>query len=173
MRRRPWILGAGLACVLAAGCSGGTVFPETLIHSYRKTAEPSEAEMQLFRMLNAERRKHDLRPLRMSPVLNYLAREHARDMAAMQCLSHVGSDDLTVEGRVTRAGVDWQMVGENVARNRGYDAPEEKAVGDWMQSPGHRHNILNAAFTRTGLGVAVGEDGYFYYTQVFVQPMPE
>jgi uncharacterized protein YkwD len=71
--------------------------------------------------------------------------------------------------RARAAGIrGWQVLGENIAYNQGYDDPSGFAVQRWMGSAMHRANILNGQFTRTGIGVARAADGSIYFTQVFM-----
>jgi uncharacterized protein YkwD len=81
-------------------------------------------------------------------------------------LSHTGSDGSDPGQRITRAGYIWRTYGENVAA--GYTTPESVVAG-WMQSDGHRANILNPAFRDIGVGYAYGASSTYkhYWTQVF------
>ena len=74
--------------------------------------------------------------------------------------------------RVTSAGVSWTRVTENLAMNSGMDDPVASAVQGWMESPGHRANILDPAVTHTGVGIAEDEDGGYAFTQLFVAMRP-
>lgn len=167
--------GAGLlgvavavACLLA-GCAAG---PQEAWAALTTPSGEVEMEAAVFAAINITRLDKGLKPLQRDAALDRVARLHTSDMARLGKISHRGSDGKTVEGRAARADIDWQMLGENVARNRGYADPCAKAVLHWMASAGHRANILNADFTRTGMGVVRGPDGYLYFTQVFLLPMP-
>jgi uncharacterized protein YkwD len=76
-------------------------------------------------------------------------------------MSHTGSDGSSPGDRITRAGYTWSAYGENVAY--GYATPEQVMNG-WMNSPGHRANILNCSFKEIGVGLA--QPGS-YWTQDF------
>lgn len=156
------LLAAGM---FASGCDG---FP--LLAS---ADNASVLEARLATLVNAKRVAAGLGELKTANRCQRLAREHSRQMAQMACLTHLGDSDLTVEKRADRFGIDWQVIGENVARNRGYGDPVAKAVEDWLNSPRHKENMLSPRFTQTGVGVAVGTDGYTYITQVFLLPAPE
>ncbi|MFH0911013.1 MAG: CAP domain-containing protein, partial [Planctomycetota bacterium] len=158
-----------LICLSAfglAGCAGTSralgpiarLLPETTI------------EESLLREVNAARRQEGLAPLVLEDALIRIARAHTWDMARMRRISHQGRDRMTVEGRADRMEIDWLIIGENVARNRGYDDPVAKAVADWLKSQNHRANIMNPEFVETGIGVVRGRDGYIYFTQVFMKP---
>lgn len=91
-------------------------------------------------------------PLSLAPALTRAASVHARDMAAHDFFSHVGSDGSTPGDRATRAGYDWSMVGENIAS--GVRTPQEVVAG-WLESPDHCANIMMAGFRQMGVAFAV------------------
>lgn len=101
------------------------------------------------------------------------AMEHSADMATNDFFSHTGSDDSEPWDRMVAAGYSYSWAGENIAA--GYQTPEA-VVGGWMNSPDHRANILNCAFTETGVGyIYLAEDqgqvNYrHYWTHVFAAP---
>jgi uncharacterized protein YkwD len=68
---------------------------------------------------------------------------------------------------VRGAGLGFREVAENIASNRNVDDPVRTAVEAWMDSSGHRANILNPRVAETGLGVAVDGDGTLFFTQLF------
>jgi len=63
----------------------------------------------------------------------------------------------------------FQVIGENIAYNQGYDDPGAFAVQRWMISPGHRANILSNEFEQSAIGVSIASDGTVYLTQVFMK----
>jgi uncharacterized protein YkwD len=158
--------------IFSHGCDDkvSDVLPRSIFRSKKIIYQTLEAEV--FSQINEIRKNNGAHLLENNESAVKIARAHSRDMARMRCLTHSGSDDLTVERRADRAAIDWQLIGENVARNKGYKSPSGKAVMEWMKSSGHRKNILNEKFTLTGIGIAKDESGYYYFTQVFVQPMP-
>lgn len=158
--------------IFSHGCDDkvSDVLPRSIFRSKKTTYLKLEAEV--LHQINEVRKNNGASLLLNDHRATQIAREHSRDMARMRCLTHSGSDDLTVERRADHVGIDWQLIGENVARNKGYEAPAQKAVLEWLKSSGHSKNILNKKFTLTGIGVAKDESGYYYFTQVFVQPMP-
>ncbi|HEY7887899.1 MAG TPA: CAP domain-containing protein [Steroidobacteraceae bacterium] len=92
------------------------------------------------------------RPLSLAPALTRAAGAHARDMAAHDLFSHIGSDGSTPGQRATRAGYSWSMVGENIAS--GVRTPQELVAG-WLASPHHCANIMTAGFRQMGVAFAV------------------
>jgi uncharacterized protein YkwD len=105
-------------------------------------------------------------PLALSAQLSEAAREHSRDLARNNTLSHAGSDGSSPSERVTRTGYPWRTVGENVAA--GPTTPETVMEG-WLASPGHCENLMSPRFTEMGLGYVVDEKSTsgVYWAQVF------
>jgi uncharacterized protein YkwD len=132
-------------------------------------AGASNLERRAFDLVNAERRARGESPLVWDAELSRLARQHSSDMARTGSLNHTGPDGRGMADRARAAGIrGWQVLGENIAYNQGFDDPSGFAVERWMGSSMHRSNILNGQFTRTGIGVARAADGSIYFTQVFM-----
>ncbi|WP_436970854.1 CAP domain-containing protein [Micromonospora coxensis] len=120
---------------------------------------------QVVDLVNAERAKAGCGKLGIDDKLMTAAQRHSQDQADHQNMSHTGSDGSDAGDRLDRVGYAWRTYGENVAWNQQTPA----AVMDaWMNSPGHRANILNCAFTEIGVGVASSNGPY--WTQVFAAP---
>lgn len=99
--------------------------------------------------LNVYRARDGLAPLRWNAALARAAGAHARDMAQNGNFTHVGSDGASLGARASRAGYRWQRIGENIA---GGQASPETVVDDWMDSEGHRANILEPDYREAGIG---------------------
>lgn len=116
-------------------------------------------------LVNAERAKAGCKALSIDDKLMTAAQRHSQDQADHQNMSHTGSDGSNAGTRLDRVGYTWRTYGENVAWNQKTPA----AVMDaWMNSSGHRANILNCAFTEIGVGIASSNGPY--WTQVFAAP---
>ena len=90
--------------------------------------------------LNQQRAANGLAPVRYNPRLSAAAESHARDMLSHGFISHTGSNGSSVGDRVRSVGYCWRNVAENIA----WQIPgEENVVYRWMNSPGHRRNILH------------------------------
>jgi uncharacterized protein YkwD len=127
------------------------------------------AERTAFDLLNQQRVANGLKPLVWSDELATIARLHSRNMAEQKFFGHRGLDNKMVSDRADDIGLKkWRAIGENIAFNRGYGDPIEKAVELWLDSPSHRRNLLNDEWRETAVGVAVAEDGSYYFTQVFL-----
>ncbi|MFE9690437.1 CAP domain-containing protein [Micromonospora sp. NPDC005806] len=130
------------------------------------TSTGISAELQqVVNLVNQERAKAGCKALTIDNKLMLAAQRHSQDQADHQTMSHDGSDGSDVGDRLDRVGYAWRAYGENVAWNQKTPA----AVMDaWMNSPGHRANILNCSFTEIGVGVARSNGPY--WTQDFGTP---
>lgn len=133
----------------------------------------SQIEGMIVSLSNTERQKNGLAPLIADPALAQIARAHSADMLAHQYFSHTDLSGCGLSCRFAAAGYSYWSIGENIHMMSGYNfTPSESAqkiVSDWMNSPGHRANILNTSFTRTGVGVAL-QGSTVYSTTDFSLP---
>ncbi|WP_207781880.1 CAP domain-containing protein [Phytoactinopolyspora limicola] len=123
---------------------------------------PDAAEQEILELTNAERSEHGCQPLRADERLAAAARAHSVDMATHGYLDHTSLDGRSPADRAAAAGYH-RWGGENVAM--GYPTPAA-VVAAWMDSEGHRRNILNCDFRAIGVGAAEGSRG-MYWTQKF------
>jgi uncharacterized protein YkwD len=115
-------------------------------------------------LVNAERARAGCGALREDARLVRAARLHSQDMLARNYFSHDSPDGADPSDRARREGYP-SGVGENIAA--GYPTPQA-VVAAWMDSPGHRANILDCRYRSTGVGFAQGSTGYrTYWTQDF------
>lgn len=124
---------------------------------------------ELLQLTNAERQKVGAPPLKMNDKLTQAAQRHAIDMASKNFLSHTGSDGSTIQSRIQDTGYSFQTLGENVAAGQSTPAAVLKS---WMNSPGHKRNILNPNYTEIGLAYAMNSSSTYthYWTQDFGRP---
>ena len=133
------------------------------------SADILEKEQDAHDLVNAERVGEGIAALTMRQDLREVARAHSEDMIARNFFDHVNPDGLDPFERMGNAGIIFSTAGENIASNTGFgESSASTAVDGWMNSEGHRNNILNAEFTHTGMGVATDGAGKFVYTQVFI-----
>lgn len=83
--------------------------------------------------------------------------------------SHTSPSDKTAADRLAAVDLKFRKVGENLAMTRNVEKPAKDLVDEWMESPSHWKNILDADYTDTGLGIWKENDRY-YFTQIFLQP---
>lgn len=120
---------------------------------------------ELLVAVNEERRKAGLGPLCPNDKLTSAAQKHSEDMAHNNFMSHTGSDGSSMSQRVDRESFRWSNLGENVAAGQQDVASVMRA---WMNSSGHRRNILGN-FKFFGGGMARNSNARYgiYWTQVF------
>lgn len=123
-------------------------------------------ESKLIELTNAERKKLKQANLKPDPTLMKLAREHAATMARLDQIGH-DLEGKTFAQRMDAAKYRAWRAGENVSQGRRTPAD---AVAGWMQSEGHKANILQSEYTHLGVGLATSKSGKPYFVQVFAKP---
>jgi uncharacterized protein YkwD len=154
----------------------------------------ADLERRVHELINKTRVEHDLPTLAYDERLAKVARGHSRDMATRHFFSHTNPDgqDPTARGKIAGVTCRKQVagntfregLGENISPDnlysririsgteRSYDwNTSEDIAGNslrgWMNSPPHRHNILEKAYGQTGIGIAISDDDKVFVTQVF------
>jgi uncharacterized protein YkwD len=117
----------------------------------------SDDERQLFEAANRERAAQSLAPLQWDESLAKAALLHARRMAFYNIVEHQLSDERDLEGRLAEAGARFGAIAENI----GVGANPQTLHDGWMDSPGHRGNILNPKMTAVGIGTVRTNVGMF------------
>ncbi|MEU3890139.1 CAP domain-containing protein [Streptomyces sp. NPDC029041] len=138
-----------------------TKAPRTPNASAALTGE-SAAAAQVLSLVNEERAKVGCSPVAADSALTDLARSYSEDMAARGFFDHTDPDGRTPWDRAEKAGIS-NLGGENIARGQ---ASAAAVMDAWMNSPGHRANILNCDFKTLGVGVEFGSGGP-WWTQNF------
>lgn len=136
---------------------------------------PGDAAVAVMTRINAERTPHGLRPVLYHPLLAAAAQGQAEDIARRgnpQGKLHEGSDGSDEATRVNRTGYHWSNLGE-IAAPGWPQQPIDPAdvVQRWMNSPGHRGQILTPTHRDAGVGIATAADGTGYAVVVFGRPM--
>ncbi len=119
-------------------------------------------EAQVLRLVNAERAKYGLSALSVDEGAVKVA--HLRATEIVQRFSHTRPDGSSCFSAATQFGVSFRTAGENIAY--GYRSPEQVVQG-WMNSEGHRKNILSASFSAIGIGCYESR-GVLYWSQFFI-----
>ncbi len=153
---------------LASACSNPST-PDDLGPRIDAGGTLSDAAADLRDLTNGERSRAGLSELRPSDRLIRAAQIQAEQVAAAGRLDHTvaGAQYPRLEDRLEAAGYAWRNAGENLAFGQRGAAD---AMATWMNSPGHRANILNPDFTELGAGYIVDSNGRPYYVQVFGRP---
>jgi len=123
-------------------------------------------EKQIVTLVNQERAKQGLAPLtNNNSQLSNVARTKSKDMADNNYFSHTSPTYGSPFDMMKQFGITYSAAGENIAMGQPTAASVMTA---WMNSPGHRANILSANFTEIGVGIAKDSSGAIYWTQDFI-----
>jgi uncharacterized protein YkwD len=136
----------------AADCSGADVVPAA-----DNLPEIGQATLCL---LNEQRAEHGIKALRVNAKLGSASVSYSQRMVAQAFFAHEAPDGTTLVQRLTSVGYlnggdDW-VVGENIGWGQGPLSTPRSMVDAWMNSAGHRRNILSADYAEIGLGLAMG-----------------
>ncbi|WP_369185074.1 CAP domain-containing protein [Streptomyces sp. Y1] len=158
--------GAPSAAQRTAGGTGGSTGGGSGSAGSAGGGPASGYAQQVVDLVNAERAKAGCGPVTAESRLASAAQSHSDDMADRNYFDHASPEGYHADHRIEATGYRWSTWGENIARGQ----KDPAAVMDaWMNSPGHRANILNCAFKQLGVGVRTGADGP-WWTQVFATP---
>lgn len=133
-----------------------------------QSANTTKIEANIRASINQVRQKQKLQPLKNNERLAEVARKYSREMAEKNFFSHTGVDGSTLASRVEASGIIYWLVGENLFKGTNLNEPVRIAVKGWLESPGHRANIIRPSFTETGVGVWRVNNTY-YITQLFLR----
>lgn len=125
-------------------------------------ASISAVEQEVVNLTNAERKKAGLAPFQTDSKLMDSARAKSTDMATKKYFSHTSPTYGSPFDQMKQFGITYKSAGENIASGQ---RSAEEVVKAWMDSPGHRANILNASFTHIGVGFDKNGN---YWTQQFI-----
>ncbi|WP_010677663.1 CAP domain-containing protein [Bacillus timonensis] len=121
----------------------------------------SQFEQEVVKLTNNERAKYGLQPLKIDLKLSEVARTKSSDMKNNGYFSHTSPTYGSPFDMMKQFGIQYRAAGENIAK--GQRSPQE-VVNAWMNSEGHRKNILSSNFTHIGVGHVDGN----YWTQMFI-----
>ena len=122
------------------------------------------AEQQAVSLMNADRNANGLLALKVNTKLTALAERYAQDMINRGYFSHYDPEGRSPFDRMQQAGITYRTAGENLAINSSVPAAEKA----FMNSSGHRANILNSSYTEVGIGVKYAANGQVYVVQEFI-----
>lgn len=127
--------------------------------------QDSSYEQQVIKLVNAERAKAGLKPLKENWELSRVAEFKSSDMRDKKYFDHNSPTYGSPFTMIKNFGISYKTAGENIAA--GQKTPEE-VMKSWMNSPGHKANILNAGYTQIGVGYVTGGSYNSYWTQQFI-----
>ena len=128
--------------------------------------ESNEA-LEVLRLVNEERKKQGLNELTLNHTLNGVATKKAEDMRDNNYFSHDSPRYGSPFEMLQSFGVKYSSAGENIAAGQ---KNAQQVMNDWMNSSGHRANILNKNYTELGVGFVEGGSYGTYWVQEFVKP---
>jgi uncharacterized protein YkwD len=157
----------------SAAQGGATAFEADLAVQFPGCADPAngqEFEAEILRLVNRERTARGLNALVRSAVLEFQATQYACEMIEYAFFDHVNPQTGSrLRDRAEQFGYHYQAIGENLAAGQPTPA---RAMQDWMNSPGHRDNILNPDYTELGVAYRLGGSYTHYWVQEFGRPAP-
>ena len=127
----------------------------------------TEFQKSIVQLVNKERAAVGLNALAENGDLDKVASLKSQDMVNLNYFDHTSPTYGSPFDMLTQFGIQYSYAGENIAY--GQTSPEDVMNG-WMNSPGHRANILNSNFTQIGVGVAKKANGQYVWTQTFTRP---
>ncbi|MDF2921786.1 MAG: uncharacterized protein K0R57_700 [Paenibacillaceae bacterium] len=159
----------GLSEIIAANPQ----FPNpALIYPGDKVTVPlytatKSVEAEVTRLVNIERAKNGLQPLTLNWQLSRVARYKSEDMRDKGYFSHTSPTYGSPFDMMKNFNISYSSAGENIAAGQ-VDA--QAVMDSWMNSSGHRANILSANYTEIGVGYCTGGSYRYYWTQMFIRP---
>ena len=138
------------------------IYPGQILQIPQLESTVSSYESEVIRLVNEIRQQNGLRPLAANWELSRVARYKSQDMRDNGYFSHNSPTYGTPFQMLSAFGLSYRTAGENIAK--GYASPQA-VVNGWMNSSGHRANILNASYTQIGVGYVSGGN---YWTQLFI-----
>lgn len=138
------------------------IYPGQTIHIPTLDSTVTGYEQEVIRLVNEIRTKNGLKTLTYDWELSRVARYKSQDMKDNKYFSHTSPVYGSPFQMIKNFGISFRSAGENIAK--GYSTPQA-VVNGWMNSSGHRANILNSSYTHIGVGYVSGGN---YWTQMFV-----
>lgn len=138
------------------------IYPGQIIQVPTLDTSVTDYEQAVIRLVNEIRQKNGLKALSYDWELSRVARFKSQDMKDNRYFAHSSPVYGTPFQMIRNFGISFRSAGENIAR--GYSTPQA-VVNGWMNSSGHRANILNAGYTHIGVGYVSGGN---YWTQMFI-----
>ena len=129
------------------------------------TGQFAAYQKEVVDLVNVERTKRGLSSLTLDSKVSNVATIKSQDMINKNYFDHNSPTYGSPFDMMKQFGVSYRAAGENIAM--GQRSPKE-VVTAWMNSEGHRKNILNSSFTKIGVGVAQKSNGTLYWTQMFI-----
>jgi uncharacterized YkwD family protein len=128
----------------------------------------SSEENKVLELVNRERAKQGLQMLAGNSELTRVARKKCQDMINKNYFAHESPTYGSPFQMMEAEGIRFSAAGENIAKGQ---RSAEEVMSAWMNSPGHRSNIMSPAYTQLGVGMAKDKNGSLYWTQLFIKAL--
>ena len=125
----------------------------------------SKEQVEVLNLVNKERKANGLKPLTLNKELSNVANINSRDMIEKGYFDHTSPTYGSPFDMMKKFNISYNTAGENIAM--GQKTPSE-VMNSWMNSSGHRANILNSTYTELGVGIQKDSNGTIYWTQMFI-----
>ena len=138
------------------------IYPGQVLNIPQVSQAVRAYEQEVVRLVNAQRAQNGLKPLAENWELSRVARYKSADMAGKRYFSHESPTYGSPYQMMRSFGISFRSAGENIAYGQ---RPPAAVVGAWMNSSGHRANILSSSYTQIGVGY---HEAGNYWTQMFI-----
>jgi uncharacterized protein YkwD len=185
MKKQLVIIGI-LATLFSVGLSGCSMIQD-IKYLTREKIDAEKLELKIHNLVNGERQNYGLPSLQYDTNLAEIARAHSEDMVRRNFFNHVNPDGLDPTARAKASGypcyknfgsyytdgiaenIDITPIGKVLGFGDVYSMDDIAGccVSTWMNSPGHRQNILGSSYYKEGIGVAISSDDKVYITEDF------
>lgn len=141
------------------------IYPGQKLNIPTKSTEETTTEQDILKLVNAERSKQGLSPLTLNWELSRVAKFKSEDMRDNNYFSHTSPTYGSPFQMMKSFGISYKSAGENIAAGQRSAA---EVMQSWMNSSGHKANILSKNYTQLGVGKATGGSYGTYWTQMFI-----
>ena len=141
------------------------IYPGQKLNIPTKSSEETSTEQEILKLVNSERSKQGLSPLTLDWELSRVAKFKSEDMRDNNYFSHTSPTYGSPFNMMKSFGITYKSAGENIAAGQQSSA---EVMQSWMNSSGHRANILSKNYTQLGVGKATGGSYGTYWTQMFI-----
>ncbi len=139
------------------------IYPGQILNIHTTDSDIVSYENEVIRLVNEKRAENGLRPLTADWELSRVARYKSQDMRDNNYFSHTSPVYGSPFDMIKNFGISYRSAGENIARGQ---ATPQAVVNAWMNSSGHRANILNSSYNKIGVGYVKNGN---YWTQMFIR----
>lgn len=160
------VIAGAFAAGVAYGTAGTTA--QQAAAKAKPLTPPTRAE--LLKLVNAERAKHGVAPLKEDKRLDWSAQQKADDEQLYGYFGHMHNGKFVGQGFITSTGIECVLDSENLHQGTGIYATAKGVVDGWIGSPAHHKAMVDPRYTLTGFGIAPLPNGGYTYVEHFCQP---